>query len=134
MVPSGLVALAMLVFASGAHGSNPSQADLELYSSSSLAGMHDHPIGFEGRKLEIAERKISHRRAIIRAWLVAREGVATLDQLDEDIEDSLDGVSWIGSRSLDDEWRSIRQARQDLKELERRKRLADERGIGQPRR
>ena len=134
MILTGFTVLPIFLLASGAQGSDPSQTDLDLYGSSSLAGMHDHPLGFEGHKLEVAERKIGRRRAVIRAWLVDREGAATLDQLDKDIDDSVYQVSWTGTRSLDDEWRGIHLARQNLKELERRKRLAEESGIAPPRR
>ena len=124
-VCGGLMALSLLVLVSSAQARDDPRSDLELYHSSSLAGLHGHPKGLEGRQLDVAERKFSHRRAIIRAWLVGREGAAALDTVDEDIAEEVHGIYWIRSPSVAQEWRSIRQAKQDLSVLERRKRLAE---------
>jgi len=118
--------LSMLFLTSCTHTSRSPDTDLELYGSSSLAGLHAHPIGVEGRKLEDAERKLGLRRAIIRKWLVARAGVTTLEKMDKDIADQAHDVYWIGSPSMDEEWRNIWSAKRDLRELERRKRLVEE--------
>lgn len=129
-VRGGLAALSLLFLASSAHARDDPRSDLELYRSSSLAGLHEHPIGFEGHQLDVAERKFSHRRAIIRAWLVGREGAAALDAVDEDIAEVVHGVYWVRSPSVAQEWHSIRRAKQDLSVLERRKRLAGEASNG----
>lgn len=91
-VRDGLAALSLFFLASSAHARDDPRSDLELYRSSSLAGQHDHPIGFEGHQLAVAERKVSHRRAIVRAWLAGREGAAALDTVDEDIAEEVNGV------------------------------------------
>jgi len=124
-VRGGLAALSLLFLASSAHARDDPRSDLELYRSSSLAGQHDHPIGFEGHQLAVAERKVGHRRAIIRAWLVGREGAAALDTIDEDIAEEVDGVYLVRSPSVAEEWRNIRRAKQDLSVLEGRRRLAE---------
>jgi hypothetical protein len=107
------------------------QTDLTLYRSSLLLGLHSHPVGFEGRKLDAAERNLKHRRTVIRDWLVAREGETILDKLDEEAADEAHGVFWVASRSVEDEWNSIRFANRTLKMLEKRKKLADRIGIHQ---
>ena len=124
-VRGGLAALSLFFLASSAHARDDPRSDLELYRSSSLAGLHGHPIGFEGHQLDVAERKFSHRRAIIRAWLVGREGAAALDTADEDIAEEVHGIYRFRSPSVAEEWRNIRRAKLDLSELERRKRLAE---------
>ena len=121
----GVTALSMLFLASCAHTPDYPLTDLDLYRSTSLAGIHAHPWGFEGRLLVAAERKVGHRRAIVRAWLAAREGAETLDAIDSEIDDQVHGIYWIGSPSVDDEWRNIRRAKESLRELERRKRVAE---------
>ncbi len=121
----GLAALSLFFLTSSALARDDQRSDLELYRSSSLAGMHGHPIGFEGHQLDVAERKFSARRAIIRAWLVGREGAAALDTVDEDISEEVHGIYWLRSPSVAQEWSNIRRAKEALSVLERRKRLAE---------
>ena len=119
------MAFAILAVAGGAHASDPSLTDLELYASTSLVGVHSHPIGFEGRKIEAAERDINRRRAFLREWLAIREGALALDELDKE---NAEGVLWIRGPSVEDEWNTIRLARKNLRELERRKRITEIKG------
>ena len=125
VIRAGIMAFAILAVAGGAHASDPSLTDLELYASTSLVGVHSHPIGFEGRKIEAAERDINRRRAFLREWLAIREGALALDELDKE---NAEGVLWIRGPSVEDEWNTIRLARKNLRELERRKRITEIKG------
>ncbi|MCA0210632.1 MAG: hypothetical protein LCH74_16340 [Proteobacteria bacterium] len=106
---------------SGTRASEAPQTNLALYGASSLAGLHSHPFGVEGRWLYAAERKLNRRRAVIRDWLVLMEGAETLDRLDKNIEDEVHGIYWVRGPTVQEEWRQIRTAKKFLKELERRK-------------
>lgn len=116
-----IIGLAAVAMGSEARASEAPQTNLALYGASSLAGLHSHPSGTEGRRLDAAERKLNRRRAVIRDWLVLMEGAETLDQLDKKIEDEVHGIYWVRGPTVREEWRQIRTAKKFLKELERRK-------------
>ena len=105
----------------------PPPTDLELYAASSLAGLHSHPVGWEGARLDRAERAINRRRSEIRDWLVEREGEEAVARVDDEIEESVSSVYWTGSRSLEEEWADIGRARRALGRLERRRRRSERR-------
>jgi hypothetical protein len=109
--------------AAGAYGAEP-RSDLDLYMSSLLAGIHSHPVGLEGRRLERAERALDRRRATIREWLVSRLGEAAVAEQEAALHEEVSSVYWVRGPTLDEEWAWIGRARRNLGRLERRRRQA----------
>jgi len=124
-VISAEVALMSLSLVGSAYAAQQSPGDLDLYRWSSLAGLHGHPVGYEGHKLDVAERDLGRRRAAIRAWLVVREGEAVLARIDQEIADGVHDVYYVRSPSTAEEWDNLMRARRYVAQLERRKRSAD---------
>jgi hypothetical protein len=92
-------------------------SNLELYAASSLIGMHSHPIGFEGRKLEKAEAAHNQRRKEMSANLAKTMGEAALQKIDDDLEQQAWDVYWVSAPSLAQEWRSLNDAKRALATL-----------------
>ena len=120
-IPAALFALTL---AAAAHGGEPPPSDLDLYASSMLAGLHSHPVGLEGRRLDRAERALARRRASLRAWLVTRIGEAPVAQVENDIQEEVESVYWTRGPTLEEEWDNIARASRILSRLERRRRRA----------
>ena len=107
------------------HRAEPALSDIDLYLASSLMGLHSHPLGSDGRRIERAERIINRRRSAIRPWLVAREGEEAIVRLEREMEEGLDSVSWVRGPTEAEEWANIARARTNLVRLERRRHRAE---------
>jgi hypothetical protein len=118
--------LALLAVEAVAASDDP-LTDMQLYAASSLTGIHAHPIGSDGKRLEAAEDNLNRRRAIIRDWLAKREGSEAVDELDDYLSQTANEVLWSGAVSLEEEWQRIREVRHALQKLERRKRATEQR-------
>jgi hypothetical protein len=108
-----------------AHAAEPRPTDLELYAASSLVGLHSHPVGRAGTKLDRAERALNRRRSEIGEWLIAREGEAAVRRIDKEILEEVSSVYWTRGPSEAEERANIERSRHALEKLERRKQRAE---------
>jgi hypothetical protein len=92
-------------------------SNLELYAASSLIGMHSHPIGFEGRKLEKAEAAHHQQLKAVSIILAKVVGDVALQKIDDDLLQEAHDVYWVRGLSLEEEWRNLRNAKKALATL-----------------
>ena len=123
----GAAALIALSFPAAVCAAASPPSDLELYSATMLTGLHSHPVGRAGARIEAAERAVAHRRAAIRAWLVSRLGEEPLSQLERATHDEVESVYWSRGPTEEEEWARIVEARQSLGRLEQRRRRLERR-------
>jgi hypothetical protein len=95
-------------------------SNLELYAASSLIGMHSHPIGFEGRKLEKAEAAHNQQLKAVSIILAKAVGDAALQKIDDDLLQDAHDVYWVRGLSLEEEWQNLRNAKKAVATLRNR--------------
>jgi hypothetical protein len=119
---TGAAALLAFGLAVLTDGSARPPTDLELYLESDLSGLHAHPIGLVGVRMDRAERRIAHRRAAIRPWIAARVDEAHLAEVEAETASTVHDVYWTHGPTEAEEWATIQRARRALGRLESRRR------------
>lgn len=120
-------AAGVLIFslAGCAHDAEAPISDVDLYFASLLVGLHSHPVGRDGDRIERAERVINRRRSGLREWIVAREGEEAVVRREQEIEEEIHSVYWVRGPSEAEEWDNIARAQSNLVRLERRRRRVE---------
>jgi hypothetical protein len=116
------------IFAVAAAAAQPSAIDLYRDAYWAVAGgITCTPIGIEGVRKERAERSRRQRLAAVRGRLIPILGEAALTQVEHEVADETNSVSYIGCPSENEEISNRRSALAAIRKLNA---FADRRAIG----